>query len=185
MKYLLKYKIFESQELLKYFKVGMEFHNSEGKLVGKVTNVRTMTSNFCTSCGEKIKKPESKFCTSCGKEIKFDNHSKKHIEYKNLVDGNEYEFNVKDFYDKLKQAGWNPNKEQINNNTEKKDETPSDPKADSKSNGSDSEFDKLCNDYSKMKGANLDQLELIKKMAQSEKDESMKLAMIRRLIDND
>lgn len=175
MKYLLKYEIFESQ-YLKYFKVGMEFHNTEGKVVGKITKINK--PNFCIDCGCKIKNIEDKFCVDCGKKIT-------HINYSNLVNGEDYIFNVKELYDKLKKAGWDNDKDQTIDNPKdlKKNDNPTNLNTNS-NNKLNGEFDKLCDEYSKMKGANLDHLNQVKKMAKSEKEDSIKLAMIRRLINN-
>jgi uncharacterized Zn finger protein (UPF0148 family) len=58
------------------------------------------------------------------------------------------------------------------------------PKNTQNASNSNKSFEELCNDYSKMKGADINKLNVIKKMTENEKDESIKIAMIRNLIEN-
>lgn len=167
----------ESIDYSKLFKKDMEFHDIKGKLVGKIIQLY-LTPNFCTTCGEKLK-TASKFCTACGKKVN-------NVVYKNFVDGETYGFGIEEFYNKLKQAGWNKGVEQTIKDPDEievqKNTTIN--KENKKESSTNSEFDKLCVQYSKMKGANLEQLELVKNMADKEKQDFVKIAMIKRLMDN-
>jgi hypothetical protein len=165
----------KSIDYSKLFKKDMEFHNPQGKLVGKIISLN-LSAKFCTSCGNKLKE-NAKFCTDCGKRVY-------NIIYKNLIDNEEYGFGFDEFYNKLKQAGWNNTEEQTIKEPEKI-EKPEDKKSvTSPKSSRNPEFDKLCDQYSKMKGADLTALNLIKKMAEKEKEEFIKVNMIKRLIGN-
>lgn len=171
-----KQETVKSIDYSKLFKKDMEFHNPQGKIVGKIISLN-LAAKFCTSCGNKLK-DNAKFCTDCGKRVN-------NIIYKNLIDNKEYGFGFDEFYNKLKQAGWNNTEEQTIQEPEEIEKPKENKKSVASSKGSgSSEFDKLCNQYSEMKGADLTRLALIKKMAEKEKEEFIKVEMIKRLIGN-
>jgi RNA polymerase subunit RPABC4/transcription elongation factor Spt4 len=165
---------------MKYLKSFNENNNIHS--CPKCNAANRIGSKWCTACGfnlidgklckkcKSILKPNSKFCTECGEKNAESSEGEK-IDGKLCKKCKSILKPNSKFCTECGEKTENQVTAKTNNSSEKE-------KSVSKS------FEDLCDEYSKMKGANLSALSVIKNDAKKIKEDFVKLAMINRLIDN-